>query len=486
MDTEKTPIEQVSDPATEAAPTEQVPAENTEQIQQTEETVKEDAPAQSAEGEQLTESEPAAPEAEKPEEPKKEAKNEETAEQSTTEEKTAVEETAAHETQAETPAVEETPAHETQAETPAVGDTAAHQAPAVEDAAAAHENQAEKPEPKPPKPEDDPMEGCLLDDEGKAKVQGIIEKILSIRSCKIGTPSGITAEEIIYLCHNVVNVFMGQPVLIELHAPITICGDVHAQFHDLLRLFDKTSYPPAQNFLFLGDYVDRGCQSIETVCLLFCYKILYPNKFYMLRGNHECAYINRLYGFYDECIMLFNIDVWKECSKVFNCLPIAATIDDKIFCIHGGISPDLTTLDQIKQITRPTEVPEDGLLCDLLWSDPNPDIDGWCESERGTSWCFGANKVDEFLTKFNFDLICRAHQAVMEGFEFPYNNNQCLVTVFSAPNYCYEYDNRGAVLHVDENLYCSFTIIEPYRWDQDNLPITERPGTPPRDSSVDA
>jgi serine/threonine-protein phosphatase PP1 catalytic subunit len=343
--------------------------------------------------------------------------------------------------------------------------------------------QEEKAEVKPPQFTVDPMEGCILNEDEKAKVLGIIDKILAIKPCKIGTPSGITKDEIYFLCQNVTKVYMSQPVLLELHAPITICGDVHAQFHDLLRIFDKTSYPPSQNFLFLGDYVDRGCQSIETVCLLFCYKLLYPNKLYMLRGNHECSYINRLYGFYDECISFFNVDIWKEFSKVFNCLPIAATIDDKIFCIHGGISPDLNSLDQIKKINRPTEVPEDGLLCDLLWSDPNPEIDGWGDNERGTSWCFGANKVDEFLTKFNFDLICRAHQAVMEGFEFPYPNNQCLVTVFSAPNYCYEYDNRAAVLHVDENLYCSFTIIEPRRWEQNDSEIQERPGTPPRCSN---
>jgi serine/threonine-protein phosphatase PP1 catalytic subunit len=344
----------------------------------------------------------------------------------------------------------------------------------------------EAPEQKPEAPEEvkqpptsDPMEGCLLNEEERAKVLGIIEKILAIKPCRIGTPSGITKEEILFLCRNVCNVYKSQPVLLELHAPITICGDIHAQFHDLLRIFDSTGYPPSKNFLFLGDYVDRGCQCIETVCLLFCYKILYPNKLFMLRGNHECAYINRIYGFYDECITYFDIDIWKEFSQVFNWLPIAATIDEKIFCIHGGISPDLNTLDQIRQINRPTEVPEDGLLCDLLWSDPNPDIMDWEENERGTSWSFGANKVDEFLTKFNFDLICRAHQAVMEGFEFPYPNNQCLVTVFSAPNYCYEYDNCAAVLHVDENLYCSFTIIKPFKWEQEQ-DLPNRPSTPPR------
>lgn len=325
-------------------------------------------------------------------------------------------------------------------------------------------------------------EGCTLSQEDRKRVQGIIDTILAIRPELPGTPSKITHEDIVFLCQNVTTVYMSQPVLLELKAPLVIFGDIHGQFHDLIRFFEKTGYPPNGKFLFLGDYVDRGCQSIETVSLLFCYKLLYPNRVFMLRGNHECSYINRLYGFYDECLRRFDNDIWREYGRVFNCLPIAATIDEKIFCIHGGISPDLHSLDQIKNIKRPTEVPEEGLLCDLLWADPNADFDDWGENERGTSWCFGAAKVDEFLIKFGFDLICRAHQAVMDGFEFPYPNNQCLVTVFSAPNYCYEYDNRGSVLNVDENLYCSFTTIEPYKWQFAELP-EERPGTPPRGTS---
>ncbi len=162
--------------------------------------------------------------------------------------------------------------------------------------------------------------------------------------------------------------------------------------------------------MFLGDYVDRGKQSLETICLLLSYKIKYPENFFLLRGNHECASINRIYGFYDECKRRFNIRLWKTFTDCFNCLPVAALIDEKILCMHGGLSPDLKNLDQIKKIARPTDVPDTGLLCDLLWADPDKDVTGWGENDRGVSFTFGADIVSDFLQKHDLDLICRAHQ----------------------------------------------------------------------------
>ncbi|AQK91450.1 Serine/threonine-protein phosphatase [Zea mays] len=187
-------------------------------------------------------------------------------------------------------------------------------------------------------------------------------------------------------------------------------GDIHGQFVDLLRLFDLGGYPPTSTYIFLGDYVDRGKQSLETICLLLAYKLKYPDNIYLLRGNHEDAKINRVYGFYDECKRRFNVRLWKIFCDCFNCLPMAALIDDKILCMHGGLSPELTSLDQIKDIERPTEIPDYGLLCDLLWSDPSHDTEGWGESDRGVSCTFGADKLVEFLEKNDLDLVCRAHQ----------------------------------------------------------------------------
>jgi serine/threonine-protein phosphatase PP1 catalytic subunit len=128
------------------------------------------------------------------------------------------------------------------------------------------------------------------------------------------------------------------------------------------------------NYLFLGDYVDRGKQSLEVVCLLFAYKIKYPENFFLLRGNHECAGINRIYGFYDECRRRFSVKMWKQFCNTFNCLPCCAVIDDKIICMHGGLSPELSQMEQIANIARPCDVPDTGLLCDILWSDPDPGI----------------------------------------------------------------------------------------------------------------
>ena len=206
--------------------------------------------------------------------------------------------------------------------------------------------------------------------------------------------------------------------------------------------------------MFLGDYIDRGKQSIETVCLLLCYKIKYPENFFLLRGNHECAQINRIYGFYDECKRRYSIRLWKVFSDVFNCLPVAALIDEKIFCMHGGLSPELRNLEQIKNIMRPTDVPDTGLLCDLLWSDPERGVEEYGDNDRGVSFTFGENVVRKFNSKHDIDLICRAHQVVEDGYEF-FQRRQ-LVTLFSAPNYCGEFDNSGAMMSVDETLMCSF------------------------------
>ena len=233
-----------------------------------------------------------------------------------------------------------------------------------------------------------------------------------------------------------------------------LLGDVHGQYYDLLRIFEYGGFPPEANYLFLGDYIDRGKQSIETVCLLLCYKIKYPENFFLLRGNHECAQINRIYGFYDECKRRYSIRLWRVFSDVFNCLPVAALIDEKIFCMHGGLSPELKNLDQIKNIMRPTDVPDQGLLCDLLWSDPERGVDRYGDNDRGVSFTFGERVVRDFNEKHDLDLICRAHQVVEDGYEF-FQRRQ-LVTLFSAPNYCGEFDNSGAMMSVDETLMCSF------------------------------
>ncbi|XP_050216783.1 serine/threonine-protein phosphatase PP1-like [Mercurialis annua] len=289
-------------------------------------------------------------------------------------------------------------------------------------------------------------------------LDGVIHRLLEVRG-KPGKQVQLSENEIRQLCFASREVFLKQPNLLELEAPIKICGDIHGQYTDLLKLFEYGGLPPRANYLFLGDYVDRGKQSLETICLLLAYKIKYPENFFLLRGNHECASVNRIYGFYDECKRRFNVRLWKIFTECFNCLPVAALIDEKILCMHGGLSPDLKNLDQIRNLHRPTDVPESGLLCDLLWSDPSKEIRGWGVNERGVSYTFGADRVFDFLQKHDLDLICRAHQVVEDGYEF-FANKQ-LVTIFSAPNYCGEFDNGGAMMSVDVNLLCSFQILKP-------------------------
>lgn len=238
--------------------------------------------------------------------------------------------------------------------------------------------------------------------------------------------------EITAICLAARELFLSQPALLELAPPVKIVGDVHGQYTDLIRMFEMCGFPPNSNFLFLGDYVDRGKQSLETILLLLCYKLKFPENFFLLRGNHECANVTRVYGFYDECKRRCNIKIWKTFVDTFNTLPIAAIVAGKIFCVHGGLSPSLSHMDDIRQIIRPTDVPDYGLLNDLLWSDPADTENDWESSERGVSYCFGKKVIMEFLQRHDFDLVCRAHMVVEDGYEF--FDDRILVTVFSAPN----------------------------------------------------
>ena len=290
-------------------------------------------------------------------------------------------------------------------------------------------------------------------------VDGIIEKLLSVRGNKPGKQVDLKEEEIKFLIENSLPIIKEQKMLVELEAPLHVCGDIHGQYYDLLRIFEHCGYPGEYNYLFLGDYVDRGKQSLETVCLLLCYKIKYPEKVTLLRGNHESSVTNRIYGFYDECKRRYNIRLWKSFTDLFNYLPVAALIDDKILCMHGGLSPDLKNIQNIQDISRPTDIPDQGLLCDLLWSDPDKEAVDYDENDRGVSVIFGEKVVTDFNKKNDLDLIIRAHQVVDEGYEF-FANRQ-LITIFSAPNYCGEFDNSAGIMIIDDSLTCSLKVLRP-------------------------
>jgi serine/threonine-protein phosphatase PP1 catalytic subunit len=290
-------------------------------------------------------------------------------------------------------------------------------------------------------------------------VDAIIEKLLSVRGNKPGKQVELKEEEIKFLIDKSLPIMKEQKMLVELEAPLHVCGDIHGQYYDLLRIFEHCGYPGEYNYLFLGDYVDRGKQSLETVCLLLCYKIKFPEKVTLLRGNHESSVTNRIYGFYDECKRRYNVRIWRSFTDLFNWLPVAAIIDEKILCMHGGLSPDLKNLQNITDISRPTDIPDTGLLCDLLWSDPDKDCVEYDENDRGVSVIFGEKIVQDFNKKNDLDLIIRAHQVVDDGYEF-FASRQ-LITIFSAPNYCGEFDNSAGIMIIDESLTCSLKVLRP-------------------------
>jgi serine/threonine-protein phosphatase 4 catalytic subunit len=274
-----------------------------------------------------------------------------------------------------------------------------------------------------------------------------------LQDCQIIKESDVKA-----LCAKAKEILSEESNVQKIPAPCTIVGDIHGQFHDLIELFRVGGEVPSTNYVFMGDYVDRGFNSVETFLLLLVIKVRYPNRIVLTRGNHESRQITQVYGFYDECLRKFGcVNVWRYCTDVFDFLPLAALVDEKVFAVHAGLSPSINTLDQLRQLDRRQEVPHDGAMCDLLWSDPE-DIDGWGLSPRGAGYLFGADVVQQFNTNNKLELITRSHQLVMEGYKAMFNDT--IVTVWSAPNYCYRCGNVASILELDEHLNKNFKIFE--------------------------
>ncbi|KAJ1331717.1 serine/threonine-protein phosphatase 4 catalytic subunit [Microdochium nivale] len=348
--------------------------------------------------------------------------------------------------------------------------------------------------------------------------------IAQLRACR-----PIPEAQVRELCHKARELLIEEGNVVTVTAPVTICGDIHGQFHDLMELFRVGGDPPDTNYLFMGDFVDRGFYSLESFLLLLCLKVRYPDRMTLIRGNHESRQITTVYGFYDECLRKYgSANVWRYCCDVFDYLALGAIVlgasnnltpsdnpgssplncdpDDveievcnadgdrisafprqdrersqsqnpqsssglngntgppgsgasgssngsmgnptgAILCVHGGLSPLVDSIDKIRFLDRKQEVPHEGPMCDLLWSDPD-DIEGWGLSPRGAGFLFGADIVKIFNHRNDLSLIARAHQLVMEGFKEMFDAS--IVTVWSAPNYCYRCGNVAAVLELFE------------------------------------
>ncbi|KAF2121097.1 Metallo-dependent phosphatase-like protein [Lophiotrema nucula] len=361
--------------------------------------------------------------------------------------------------------------------------------------------------------------------------------IQQLRSCR-----PIPENQVRELCYKARELLIEEGNVVGVDAPVTICGDIHGQFHDLMELFRVGGDVPDTNYLFMGDFVDRGFYSLESFLLLLCLKVRYPDRITLIRGNHESRQITTVYGFYDECLRKYgSANVWRYCCEVFDYLALGALVtgaatslsptdgplaentnldalpsqDEEIeietlnaageimyryarnsdsqssntsqpnsnpassspvqtpsrvgaagtgatssangssrndtgavLCVHGGLSPLIDTIDKIRLLDRKQEVPHEGAMCDLLWSDPD-EIDGWGLSPRGAGFLFGADIVKCFNHKNDLSLIARAHQLVMEGFKEMFEST--IVTVWSAPNYCYRCGNVAAILELGED-----------------------------------
>lgn len=291
-------------------------------------------------------------------------------------------------------------------------------------------------------------------DKSPAGLHDIDRCIFQLTECK-----HLSESEVRQLCELAKAVLHEESNVHPIRCPVTICGDIHGQFHDLMELFRIGGFPPDTNYLFLGDYVDRGYFSVECVSLLLCFKVRYKERITVLRGNHESRQITQIYGFYDECVRKYGSpSVWKCFTELFDYLPLTALVENKIFTQHGGLSPSISHLDDVRALDRFMEVPHEGAMCDLLWSDPDERM-GWGVSPRGAGYTFGQDMSEKFLHENGLKLVARAHQLIMDGYNWCHDGQ--VVTIFSAPNYCYRCGNQAAIMEVDENLGHTFVQFDP-------------------------
>ncbi|CAK5274293.1 unnamed protein product, partial [Mycena citricolor] len=279
----------------------------------------------------------------------------------------------------------------------------------------------------------------------------------------------LTEDHALYILEHATTLLRKEPNMVEVQGPVTICGDIHGQYYDLMKLFDVGGPLTDNSYIFLGDYVDRGSFGIECLLYLYTLKLWFPHKFTLLRGNHECRQLTEYFTFKRECLHKYSERVYDACVASFCALPITALVDGRFFCVHGGLSPELGLLSDIANVNRFSEPGSRGLLCDLLWSDPianfghedprevPPGTTFTHNATRGCSYFFTYEAACQFLERNGLLGIIRGHEAQDAGYTMhrktPTKKFPSVITVFSAPNYLDVYHNRGAILkYANKNL----------------------------------
>ncbi|CAD8176056.1 unnamed protein product [Paramecium octaurelia] len=267
-----------------------------------------------------------------------------------------------------------------------------------------------------------------------------------------------------FICLTLKEIFSKEPNVKKIPTPVTIVGDVHGQLYDVQELFKVGGKPPFTNYLFLGDYVDRGAHSVEVITLLSLLKVKFPNRVTLIRGNHETRGITQNYGFYMECQQKYgNTQAWEYFTDMFDYIPIACIVGTNLLCVHGGLSPCIESVDEIEHLNRFQEIPHEGAFTDIMWSDPDDeDTPGFKISPRGAGFVFGGQVLKEFLHFNNMTHLIRAHQLCNEGFNLKFED-RC-ITVWSAPNYLYRNGNLASILEIDEQDNRYFNIFSEKRF----------------------
>ena len=297
------------------------------------------------------------------------------------------------------------------------------------------------------------------------EINHVLFKLLTSRASKKKPEKALpTPQQVIHIAQMVRRILQSEPICLQLHGDFVVVGDIHGNVDDMMRIFEKFGYPPANRYLFLGDYVDRGNFSIEVILILYLLKMKFPENIFLLRGNHESEHVTEMYGFKEECLRRLNKFCYLKIIDSFTGLPVAATLNDRIFCVHGGIPKRPCSVKDLLKLPKKRNPPLHGMISDLLWSDPEPRVRLFVPNQRGIGVLFGVEPVVKFLDANKFDLMIRSHELCVRGYDYPFQRKdgsgckRCL-TIFSSGDYCGE-SNKAAVALVPVEGEVSVEVLE--------------------------